>query len=290
MRANAVVHVLGRDGDPAQFIPFEWPVGCDLKISTFIDGRVVSVLIHDTHPVPRPVRTIPDERIRLHTSVAHAYISALQSNRVAMPSNMGIEKMASGLSSWLSAASSHALADARTLMWTGPIRFHARPTSPLEYNDEFEYYENMRCDEFEHYEYDSYYEYMRCDEFEHYEYDEYARYSNASGVVHSDADDTPRPAYYEQCLKVPGALRSIWQQMACDAHAAKEMLLSLFGAGSLKVKLNSKLTLGSDSNRYILVGGGLLRRLSLEIMHMILTHVMRAVLPPSREQLSRKRI
>jgi hypothetical protein len=469
------MHVLGRNGDPAQFIEFEWPAGCALHLSTFIEGRLVSVEYSAgrwnslmRHPMP-PVRTA--ERIQLRTSVANAYIAALQSHRVAMPANMGIEERAGGLSSWLSAAESLTYADSRTLMWTGPIRFNARPafsirllqllpdatvtmrvktlacgfitSHPIRPSDDmgetttvvratgasgtllacdvlralcdvtslgghvtalldeydfgiriaprqsgddavlldsrrrtnFKVHVNpfrpcnlcgslirdgnlssciRRTNEWEH-AFEDVSVCKRCmsdcrtpvaarhmhaggtstgtvdcgqcnrpacrgpprlcsAETKHArlwsanaeatlqthngarretdgtpvcDYYEYVRYSNASGVVHSDADDTPRPSYYAECAAVPGALRSIWQQMACDARWVREMLLSLFGAGSLKLKLKSKLTLGSDSEKYMFDGGGHLRMLSLEIMHLILTHVMRAVLPPSREQLSR---
>jgi hypothetical protein len=119
MRVNDVVHVLGRDGDPEQFIPFEWLVGCDVRIGTFIDGRVVSIDIYYPHLFPRRMPTITE----LHTGVANAYIAALYGS-----SPPGIAEMAAGLSSWLCAAELYTRADSHMLSWTGPIRFHARPT------------------------------------------------------------------------------------------------------------------------------------------------------------------
>jgi hypothetical protein len=107
-----------------------------------------------------------------------------------------------------------------------------------------------------------------------YEYSEYVKYSNAIEVVQAD---TPVPAYFAECAAVPCAMRSIWQQMACEAHAAEEMLLAAFQPGPLN--LERALLSKSDSK---------LKLLSLEHVLIILRHLQSAVLPPSRKQLLRR--
>ncbi len=70
------------------------------------------------------------------------------------------------------------------------------------------------------------------------------------------------------------SLRDIWQQMACEAHAAEEMLLAAFRPGPLN--LARALLCKSDSK---------LKLLRLEHILIIMRHLKRSVLPPSRDRL-----
>lgn len=467
--ANQVVHVLGRDGDAEQFVEFNWPRGCSLRISTFMDGHVVSVNI--TKPKPIEPRLLSDEQNHLRVAVAAEYLKAL----TGIAPDVDDEE-ARKLSSWLLVLESWMHCSARDLLCAGGVRVEVLPLFSIELahptrstvrmavkSDALGFFKggfigrremtlqttgalsHLLVEDFlralcamtvvgdgvtcmkellDKFNFGAYFDtrhhvpnegvvmspgnthnflgmptqprtidvtpcspcaicgslihefkgHIECkksaNEFApvftdvtvcqpcmsdcktperrnravplgpaywhpilpitvscgrckqppgsrnrgpcsaprklrlwgvdadatlhpptndggQYEHAECVVYTNVA-VRHGDADYTPGPEYYEQCLKVPRGLRSVWQQMACDAGWVKEMLLSVIGAGSLKVKLT--LTFGSDSEKYMFGGGGHLCMLPLPVMHLILVHVMRAVLPPSREQLSRKRI
>jgi hypothetical protein len=71
--ANQVVRVLGRDGDAEQFTMFEWPGGCYLRVSTFMDGHVVSVNITSPNRISVPLMSDERAQLQLRNAVAVEY-------------------------------------------------------------------------------------------------------------------------------------------------------------------------------------------------------------------------
>ena len=112
------MRLFGRDGDPAQFRPFQFPPGCALEVSSFLDGRFVSV-----HVVAEPEPQPPcEEQDRVRRAVCAAYILNLEGRHP--PLRVDIE----ALCSWVQMAESCTHASALTLAWTGAVRIEARPT------------------------------------------------------------------------------------------------------------------------------------------------------------------
>ena len=124
MLRGQVVRLLGRDGDPAQFRPFQFPLGCWLEVSSVIAGRVVSVHVA-APPAPQPPCA---ERERLRRGVSAAYIRALGGPESEPERATEEEEKAAGLCTWLEAVESCTHASALTLAWTGAVRIEARPT------------------------------------------------------------------------------------------------------------------------------------------------------------------
>lgn len=115
--------LLGHEGDPAQFRPFQFPPGCWLEISSIIGERVVSVQVKSP---PEPLPPCP-ERARLLRAVSAAYIRALQGPRPESESEVDARPI-DALCTWLEAVASWTHASALTLAWTGAVRIEARPT------------------------------------------------------------------------------------------------------------------------------------------------------------------
>ena len=119
MLRGQVVSLLGHEGDPAQFRPFQFPLGCWLEISSIIGERVVSVHVK-APPEPQPPCA---ERARLLHAVSAAYIRALEG-----PTESDVDARIDALCTWLEAVGSWTHASALTLAWTGAVRIEARPT------------------------------------------------------------------------------------------------------------------------------------------------------------------
>lgn len=125
MLRGQVVSLLGHEGDPAQFRPFQFPPGCWLEISSIIGERVVSVQVKSP---PEPLPPCP-ERARLLHAVSAAYIRALEGPRRQPESESEVDaRPIDALCTWLEAVGSWTHASALTLAWTGAVRIEARPT------------------------------------------------------------------------------------------------------------------------------------------------------------------
>ena len=143
MMRGQVVSLLGHEGDPAQFRPFQFPPGCWLEISSIIGERVVSLQVKSP---PEPQPPCAERARRLH-AVSAAYIRALErpttepepgseSEKEPEPeTESGVESepekeqtRIDALCTWLEAVESWTHASALTLAWTGAVRIEARPT------------------------------------------------------------------------------------------------------------------------------------------------------------------
>jgi hypothetical protein len=127
MQRGQVVILLGRDGDPAQFRPFQFPAGCTLEVSGFIRDRFVSVHVVE-EPEPQPPC---EDRLRQRRAVCAAYIRELngrngrhQAPEGEPPLRVAIEAMCS----WVAMVESCTHASALTLAWTGAVRIEALST------------------------------------------------------------------------------------------------------------------------------------------------------------------